>query len=161
VLPESLSRARRRLEAAETQPDQAEVDATLARAREALESVAERVAELEAAVPERLGSAIQDGMRAEVLPVGRQVAEIRGYSNQTIRRLERLQTDLEAERRGRVEDLGLLVDLIASSWQAAEKRLDRLERTMDRIERTLGDRPVASVFRLEDRTGRDAGPRAG
>jgi hypothetical protein len=160
VLPESLSRARRRLEAAESAPEQAEIDATLERARDALESVAERVAELEAAVPERLGAAIHDGMRAEVLPVGRQVAEIRGYSNQTIRRLERLQVDLDAERRGRVEDLGLLVDLIASSWQAAEKRLDRLERSIDRIERALEDRPVASVFRLEDRTGREPGPRA-
>jgi len=160
VLPESLSRARRRLEAAESAPEQAEIDATLERARHALESVAERVAELEAAVPERLGAAIHDGMRAEVLPVGRQVAEIRGYSNQTIRRLERLQVDLDAERRGRVEDLGLLVDLIASSWQAAEKRLDRLQRSIDRIERALEDRPVASVFRLEDRTGREPGPRA-
>jgi len=160
VLPESLSRARRRLEAAESAPEQAEIDATLERARHALESVAERVAELEAAVPERLGAAIHDGMRAEVLPVGRQVAEIRGYSNQTIRGLERLQVDLDAERRGRVEDLGLLVDLIASSWQAAEKRLDRLERSIDRIERALEDRPVASVFRLEDRTGREPGPRA-
>jgi hypothetical protein len=160
VLPESLSRVRRRLEAAESEPDQAEVDAALSRAREALETVAERCAELEAAVPERLGSAIEEGMRKEVLPVGRQVAEIRGYSNQTIRRLERLQTDLDAERRGRVEDLGLLVDLIASSWQAAEKRLDRLERSIDRIERALEDRPVASVFRLEDRTGREPGPRA-
>ena len=160
MLPESLSRARRRIEAVEPAPEQAEIDATLDRAREALETVAERCAELEAAVPERLGSAIEEGMRKEVLPVGRQVAEIRGYSNQTIRRLERLQTDLDAERRGRVEDLGLLVDLIASSWQAAEKRLDRLERSIDRIERAREDRPVASVFRLEDRTGREPGPRA-
>ena len=70
------------------------------------------------------------------------LAEVRGLSNQTIRRLERLQLDLDAERRARIEDLALLVDLIASGWHGVERRLDRLERSIDRLERSLEDRPV-------------------
>jgi hypothetical protein len=90
-------------------------------------------------------------MRAEVVPVARNLAEVRGLSGQTIRRLERLQGDLEAERRARVEDLALLVELISSGWRAVERRLDRLERSFDRLERTLEDSPVAQVYRLQDR----------
>ena len=148
---DSLDRARRRLaEAREGQPDEASLASTLERAREALEALAQQAAELEAAVPERLGSAIQEGMRAEVLPVARHVAEVRGLSGQTIRRLERLQGDLDAERRARVDDLALLVDLVASGWHGVERRLDRLERILDRLERSLEDRPVASLYRIEE-----------
>ena len=46
-------------------------------------------------MPERLETSLQKGLRAEVLPVARHLAEVRGLSGQTIRRLERLQTDLE------------------------------------------------------------------
>jgi len=124
------------------------------RAGEALESLAERTAELEAAVPERLGAAVQESMRSQVLPVGRHVAEVRGLANQTIRRLERLQLDLDAERRARIEDLAVLVDLIAAGWQGVERRIDRLDRVVDRVERALEDRPVAAVYRIEDRQER-------
>jgi hypothetical protein len=89
-------------------------------------------------------------MRAEVIPVARNLAEVRGLSGQTIRRLERLQGDLDAERRARVEDLALLVELISSGWRAVERRLDRLERSFDRLERSLEDSPVAQVYRLQD-----------
>jgi hypothetical protein len=82
---------------------------------------------------------------------------VRGLSAQTIRRLERLQGDLDAERTTRVEDLALLVDLIASGWRGVERRLDRLERIMDRVERALEDRPVASLYRIEDRQERRPG----
>jgi hypothetical protein len=132
-------------------PDQAAMDTALERARAALESFAESAAELQATVPERVGGAIEDGIRNEVLPVARHIAEVRGLSAQTIRRLERLQGDLDAERTARVEDLALLVDLVASGWRGVERRLDRLERIMDRVERALEDRPVASLYRIEDR----------
>ena len=46
-----------------------------------------------------------------------------------IRRLETpAGAEVAAERRERVEDLALLVDLIASGWRGVERRLDRLER---------------------------------
>ena len=154
VLPESLARARRRLDEAGRGADTAALDTALERAREALESFAEQTAGLETTVPDRLDAAIRDGMRAEAAPVARSLAEVRGLSNQTIRRLEHIQTDIEAERRARIEDLALLVDLVAAGWQGVDRRLDRLERSLDRLERSLEDRPVAELYRLEDRQER-------
>jgi hypothetical protein len=149
---ESLDRARARIaEAGTGRPQDAELTAALEGARAALDELAGRAAELEATVPERLGHAIEDGMRAEVIPVARNLAEVRGLSGQTIRRLERLQGDLDAERRARIEDLALLVELISGGWRAVERRLDRLERSFDRLERALEDSPVAQVYRLQDR----------
>ena len=152
---EPLRRAAARLEKARSgRPDPGRLDATVERATEALEALAERTAEFEAAVPERLGAALSDGMRDQVAPVGRQVAEIRGLSNGTIRRLERLQVAVDAERRARVEDLALLVELVSSGWRGVEKRLDRLERSLDRLERSLDERAGGELIRLDDRERR-------
>ena len=93
-------------------------------------------------------------MLDQVAPVGRQVAEIRGLSNGTVRRLERLQVTLDAERKARVEDLALIVELVSTGWRGVERRLDRLERTLDRIERSLDGRPGAELIRLDERERR-------
>ena len=85
-------------------------------------------ADLEATLPERVGAAVQDGLRTEVVPVARHLAEIRGLLNQAIRRLERLEGDLLAERHARVDDLALLVDLVSSGWKGVSDRLEKLER---------------------------------
>jgi hypothetical protein len=147
---DALERARIRLaQAGEGRTEPAAVEAALEQAKAGLEALAQTAAELETGLPEQLGSAIQEGMHAEVLPVARHIAEVRGLSGQVIRRLERLQGDVAAERKARVEDLALLVDLIASGWRGVERRLDRLERIMDRVERALEDRPVASVHRID------------
>ena len=66
-------------------------------------------------------------MREEAAPVARQLAEVRGLANQTNRRLEKLQAELEAERNDRVEDLAVLVELISSGWRTVEERLARIE----------------------------------
>jgi hypothetical protein len=47
--------------------------------------------------------------------------------NQVIRRLERVEGDLLAERHARVDDLELLVDLIAAQWQSTNERLEKLD----------------------------------
>jgi hypothetical protein len=155
---EAVERARERLEAAaKARTQSADIDAALARARVQIEALAELAAQLESALPARVGEAVQEGIRAEALPVARQLAEVRGLAGQTIRRLERLQLDTEAERRARVEDLGVLVELVTSGWRGVERRLDRLERAIDRLERTLDDRPVADVYRLDDRQERASG----
>jgi hypothetical protein len=62
-----------------------------------------------------------------VLPVARHIAEIRGLLNQAIRRLERIEGDLLAERHARVDDLALLVDLVSSGWRGVDARLAQLE----------------------------------
>jgi hypothetical protein len=92
-------------------------------------------------LPDRVGEAVRDGIRLEVRPVSRQLAEVRGLANQTIRRLERIETELLAERNSRVDDLGLMVDLVESSWRAVDERLRR-------IEEAVHDRRGATVYRI-------------
>jgi hypothetical protein len=150
---DALERARRRLaEAAKEGASAADVEAVLEQAKVGLESLAQKAAELEAQVPERLGAAIEQGMRAEVLPVAHHIAEVRGLTAQVIRRLERLEAGIAAERRERLEDFGLLVDLVASGWRGVERRLDRIERVTDRVERSFEERSgAAAVYRIEGR----------
>ena len=126
----ALERAKHRIAAAaagRTAP--VDLEAALERSRAQIESLAQATAEIEATLPEKIGAALHDGLRAEVLPVARQLAEIRGLLNQAIRRLERLEGDLLAERHARIDDLALVVDLITSGWQGVDDRLARLERT--------------------------------
>jgi hypothetical protein len=140
----AVERARERLEAAaqnKTQP--CDVQAALDRARAQIEELAELAAKLEATMPQKIGEAVQEGLRAEALPVARQLAEVRGLANQTIRRLERIEGDTLAERHARVDDLALLVDLITSGWKGVDERLAR-------IERGLQESGGAIVYRIED-----------
>ena len=142
---DAIERARERLaQASEGRADPAMLEATLERAREGLEALAERAAELEATIPQRVGEAVQDGLRAEVLPVARHLAEVRGLMGQTIRRLERLEGDVLAERHARVDDLALLIDLISSGWKGVDDRLRR-------IEKGLETGSGAIVYRIEER----------
>jgi hypothetical protein len=136
-----IDRARDRLSRAF---DPAATDAALERARHSVEALAEVAAELEANLPDRVEDAIRTSVRGEAAPIARQLAEVRGLQNQLIRRLERIETDLVAERNARVDDLALLVDLIASGWGSVDERLGR-------IERHLGAAEPAPVLRLEDR----------
>ena len=124
----ALERAKQRIaDAAAGRPEPALLEAALERSREQIEALAVAAAELEASLPDQVGAAVRDGLRAEVLPVGRQVAEIRGLLNLAIRRLERIEGDLLAERHARVDDLALMVDLVTSGWRALDARIERLE----------------------------------
>ena len=125
----ALERAKARIaEAASGRVAPAELEAALERARDQVESLAQSAAELEGTLPEKIGAAVHDGLRAEVLPVARNLAEIRGLLNQAIRRLERLEGDLLAERHARIDDLALLVDLVSSGWKGVDTRLEKVER---------------------------------
>jgi hypothetical protein len=137
---EAIARAQQRIEdAAAGRTDPAAFDATLQRARTAVESLAATTARLEAGLP----AALQDGLREHFRPSARHLAEVRGLTNQAIRRLERIEGDLLMERHARVDDLALLVDLIASGWRSVEERLGRLEEGLKR--------DGAMVYRLEER----------
>lgn len=140
----ALERAKERLDrAAEGRAQPAELEAALERARGQIEALAEAAAELESSLPERVGSAIREGVRSEALPVARQLAEVRGLMNQVIRRLERVEGDLLADRHARVDDLALLVDLVASGWRGVDERLARIEASLAA--------PGATVYRMEER----------
>ena len=147
---DAIERARERIrEAAEGRPSEAELEAVLERARAQLEALAATADELQGALPESVGAAVREGVRAEALPVARQLAEVRGLQNQVLRRLERIEGDLLSERHARVDDLAVLVDLIVSGWKGVEQRLARLE---ERLQAQSG----AVVYRIEDRRGSDA-----
>ncbi len=126
-------------EASEGRTDPATFDAALERARAAVEALAATTAELEAGLPE----AIHDGIRHYFRPSQRHLAEVRGLMNQVIRRLERIEGDVLAERHARVDDLALLVDLIAAGWKGVDDRIAQLE------SRLQGEGAV--VYRLEER----------
>lgn len=141
---DAIARAQQRIEdAAAGRTDPAAFDAALQRARTAVEALATTTARFEAGLP----VAIQDGLREHFRPSARHLAEVRGLTNQVIRRLERLEGDLLADRHARVDDLALLVDLISSGWRSVEERLARLE---EGLRRENG----AVVYSLE---GRQAG----
>jgi hypothetical protein len=124
----ALERARQRIsQAAAGRTDPAALEAALERSREGLEALAATTAELESTLPGRLDAAMQDAIRAEVVPVARSLAEIRGLLNQAIKRLERLEGDVLAERHARIDDLALLVDLVSSGWKGVDDRLARIE----------------------------------
>src|SRR5205085_5939553 len=108
----AIERAKERLSrAAEGRTDPASVEAALERARAGIEALAQTTAEIEATLPGKVEGAVQEGLREQVLPVARHLAEVRGLMAQAIGRLERLEGDLLAERHGRGDDLALLVDL--------------------------------------------------
>jgi hypothetical protein len=124
----ALERANERLAgAAEGRVTPASVDAALERARAAVESLAQASAVLQEGLP----GAIQDGLKEHFRPSARHLAEVRGLMNQVLGRLERLEGDLLSERHARVDDLGLLVDLIASGWQSVNERLGKIEETLE------------------------------
>ena len=128
MLEGALERARARIaEAREGRFEATRMEATLDRARAQIESLATATAELEGQLPDRVAEAVKDGLRREVLPVARTLAEIKGLVNQANHRLERLEQELLAERHARVDDLTVLVDLVSSGWQGVDDRLRRLE----------------------------------
>ena len=141
----AIERAKERLRAAaEGRMDPAAVEAALERARTQIEALAELAVRIEEALPEQVGNAVRDGVRAEALPVARNVAEVRGLLNGVVRRLERIEGDTLAERHARVDDLALLVELVTSGWKSVDDRIGRLEKS-------LSDRSGAVVYRIEER----------
>jgi hypothetical protein len=134
-------------ERVEQRAEGAALESLLTRAREQVDALAAAAAALEETLPARVGEAV----RCEAQPVGRNLAEIRGLMNQVIRRLERVEGDLLAERNAHVDDLALLVDLVASGWKGVDTRLARLEAVMDRLENGMQEKSGAIVYRIEDR----------
>jgi hypothetical protein len=141
----AIQRAKERLAAAaEGRVDPSDVQATLERAREQIEALADLAAQIETSLPGQVSEAVRKGLEAEAIPVGRHIAEVRGLAGQTIRRLERMEGDLLSERHARLDDLALLVDLITSGWKGVDDRLAKLE---ERLEESKG----AIVYRIEER----------
>jgi hypothetical protein len=144
----AVERAKERLE---QRADTAAIDGLLERARTSVEELVSAAETATAGLPDRIDDAVRGGLRDQVAPVGRNLAEIRGLLNQAIRRLERLERDSGAERHARVDDLALVVDLISSGWNNVDDRLGRIESGLTRLEQGLEERGGAIVYRIEDR----------
>ncbi|TML95284.1 MAG: hypothetical protein E6G03_08770 [Actinobacteria bacterium] len=146
----AIERAKERVE---QRAEGAALDALVARAREQVEVLAAASSSLEETLPARVGEAV----REQAQPVGRNLAEIRGLMNQVLRRLERVDGELLADRNARIDDLALLVDLIASGWQGVDARLSRIEGVLSGLEQGIQENRGAIVYRMEDRRPDAAG----
>lgn len=123
---------------------------------ELLERFAQAAAELEASLPQGVGSVVYEALRVEVRPVAQHIEELGALFEQMVRRLEQLGGDVSVERRERVEDVALLTELITTGWRTVDRRLARLERMLARLEgqqQASGD-SSGRVIRLEDRASR-------
>jgi hypothetical protein len=76
--------------------------------------------------------ALREGLREEAAPISRRLAEVKGLSNNAIRRLEGLEQTLQSERDARIDDLTLLVELLTEGWRSLNARLDRIEAALER-----------------------------
>jgi hypothetical protein len=134
-------------ERVEQRADGAALEGLLVRAREQVDALSAIAAGLEDTLPARVG----DAVRNEAQPVGRNLAEVRGLMNQVLRRLERLEGDVLADRNARVDDLALLVELVSSGWKGVDTRLARMEAVLSRLEQGVQGNRGAVVYRMEDR----------
>ena len=80
---------------------------------------------------EDVREALREGLREEAAPISRRLAEVKGLSNNAIRRLEHLETMIEAERDARVDDLALVVEILTEGWRSLNARLDRIEAALE------------------------------
>jgi hypothetical protein len=75
-----------------------------------------------------------------------QLGSVLGELTDAVREL-RHETD--AERRERVDDLAVLIDLITKGWQGVDRRLGRLERQVGRLEPGPAPRPAPVPVAIE------------
>ena len=134
----AIERATERLrQAAEGRVSKTEIEAVLEHARLQVEALAQTADELQGALPDAVGNAVREGIRTEALPVARQIGEVRGLSNQLVRRLARIEREVTAERNERVDDLALIVDLVVTGWRSIDERLARIEEMLGYDERPM------------------------
>ena len=110
-------------------------------------------AELEASLPEGVGSVVYEALRVEVRPVAQHVAELGALFERMLARLEQVSTSVEDERRDRLQDVALLTELVTSGWRSVDRRLARLEQIVARIEAGRNGRREARLYRLDDAAG--------
>ena len=119
----------------------AELDRGLAR----LTTVA---ATSETTLPAEVGTVVYEALRVEVRPVAEHLAGLESLFDGHVDELRRLRHDVQAERRDRVRDLELQIELLRASWAGVDRRLGRIERALARREEPT--RPASALSRIED-----------
>ena len=117
---------------------------------ELLERLRATAAELEASLPEGVGSVVYEALRVEVRPVAQHVAELGALFERLLARVEQVSTSVEDERRDRLEDVALLTELVTSGWRSVDRRLARLEQVVARIEAGRTSRREPRLYTLDD-----------
>jgi hypothetical protein len=120
---------------------------------ELLQRVQSATAELEANLPQGVGSVIYEALRVEVRPVAQHVAELGALFQHMLARLDEVSTSVGDERRDRLEDVALLTELVTSGWRSVDRRLARLEQIVARIESGRNGRRQGRLYRLDDAAG--------
>jgi len=110
-------------------------------------------AELEATLPEGVGTVVYEALRVEVRPVAQHIAELGTLFERMLQRLEQVSGEVEGERRERTEDVALLTELVTTGWRSVDRRLARLEQIVARIEAGRNGRRDARLYRLDDPAG--------
>ena len=109
-------------------------DDAVGRAREQLlRAVDDLVSELEGPEPQ--------GRRSDPLGIrglGDRMRILDARLERLTQDVDRMSRELELARNERLEDLTLLVDLITTSWRAADRRLGRIDHKLERIEGLAG-----------------------
>ncbi len=103
-----------------------------------IEEVKEIAADLRAILPTRIEAAVQRALEAhEGAPVDTRVAELHALALDTAQRTRALAADVRADRISRVEDLEVVVDLLAEGLGAVRGDVARLEERSQRVEKEL------------------------
>jgi hypothetical protein len=69
-------------------------------------------------------------------PLAERMTVIDGFFDRLAKDLDEIKNELGQARNERLEDLALLVDLLTTSWRAADHRLRAIERKLEQIEQT-------------------------
>jgi hypothetical protein len=116
-----------------------EVQATLDRTRQQiLDTFAETAAELEAKLPEGVGSVVYEALRVEVRPVTTQLGQMAKLVEALLEHLRQTEMEIQRERKERLDDVALITELITTGWRTVDRRLGRLERMLEDLRSSKG-----------------------
>jgi hypothetical protein len=108
------------------------VEATLDRTRkQLLDRFAETAAELEAKLPEGVGSIVYEALRVEVRPVATQLAQMEKLVESLVEYIRSADHGIQQERQERLDDVALITELITAGWRSVDRRLGRVERLIE------------------------------
>jgi hypothetical protein len=129
------------------------VEATLDRTRrQLLDRLAETAAELEAKLPEGVGSVVYEALRVEVRPVATQVAQMEKLVASLVEWMRSADHGIQRERQERLDDVALITELITTGWRSVDRRLGRLERLLEESVIENGKREPTTRYVYLDRS---------
>ncbi len=126
-----------------------ELRATLSRAENQIEAIREATSELRAVLPTRVEAAVARALSGhEGATLARRVDETRSLAGEAATGVRALAGDLERERIARLEDLEVLVELVASGLGATRGDVARAGQRLAALERRLAE-ATEGVARVE------------